>query len=734
MYLNLNTGEHMRIIIMLILVNLNAYSAEMVGSDLINYFSSTCKTQGEYTRQAISDAQSLISILENIKSDPDCVTISGGVSQLSNLEAKLMQLDSQNSTAIEIEKLKAQENELTALLSQTSDPSVEAEINSTLREIQILKASYITELSAGNEYLGNNVRDVYAKIVSSTNSLFTSIANNHRCLNKNPNILPAVTSLTGAVASAALMINPALALGIAAATDFIGNTVESIRQGSYNRMIRNISDSSIALEGYKCVLESLSDRWCSLEDARKFLTLKASIRRQTNSESGFLSAIRLYDRDIPVLLDWLNKVRTGAPPATEADASRQQSVFYREASIRAADANANGVISQNRSLYNSYSDDRGKYSILRSIVLSLTNTTCGSSELSRSPLYDIYSQSYAPYYLLGLDRIPTNNGQNIKFCEFDPFTNWPNGTFIPSLNEVKNRYFTWLSEARARVNRELTIVLQPDALQVLTNAYEDTNNKWKYSTVKSLDNLINFLEEYVPTNLKESSFEKIYQTTYMELKEVRRIIRDGVIGDMYSDPKEALAEIFEIAKLEYGVIVFQSRLEMIVRASIKEYLDNLHNEDNNVLAQFLAAESFLDVLTKVSGTDNLALISADINRARPIVIGNMNAFLELFGDNINKILKKNYKQMSRTRDSMLIEIYQRNAAEICLLLSSMPQWPKDVDMRYCLGTKLAEVIPSGPSSPELTWEYLNQNFEHRNCGHRDYIRRSKLFQEWGINI
>ena len=172
-----------------LIFSFNTHSTELVGSDLISYFSSTCKTQGEYTRQALSDSQALINIIENIKNDPDCMTISGGISQLANLESKLNQLDAQSDISIEIEKLKAQENELIIQLSQTSDASIQADINSTLRDIQILKASYITELSSRNEYLGSNVQDIYAKIVTSTNALFTSISSNHRCLNKNPNIL-----------------------------------------------------------------------------------------------------------------------------------------------------------------------------------------------------------------------------------------------------------------------------------------------------------------------------------------------------------------------------------------------------------------------------------------------------------------------------------------------------------------------------------------------------------------
>lgn len=65
---------------MLILsTTLNVTATDMVGKDLISYFSSTCKIQGEYTRQSISDSQALITILENIEDDADCSTICGGI-------------------------------------------------------------------------------------------------------------------------------------------------------------------------------------------------------------------------------------------------------------------------------------------------------------------------------------------------------------------------------------------------------------------------------------------------------------------------------------------------------------------------------------------------------------------------------------------------------------------------------------------------------------------------------
>jgi len=724
---------------LIVAMGTKSQAADMVGNDLITYFSSTCRTQGEYTKQALNDAQSLISILENIKSDPDCSTIAGGIGQLSNLQNKLSELEQQGSLQIEVEKLTAQENELLLQLSDTNEEYVKQEIETSIRQIQIYKASYVAEIAAKKELQASNVKDLYTKIVSSTNSLFKTISSNHRCLDKNPNLLPAATSLTGAIAAASTSINPALGIGISAATDFIGHTIESFRVGKYNKMIREISDSGMALEGYKCVLESLSERWCSLEDARGFLELKASVRRETNYESGLRSAFRLNDRDVPVLLDWLNKVKTGVPASTTADAQRQITVYQREAAVRSAESLGSGVISQNRPLFDSLETAQDKYTVVKQVISSLTGVSCGgvftSSEGGSNPMSDIYSSGYAPFYLLGLDEIPRLNGFGISFCDFDPFTQWPNGgAYTPDLTEVKGRYTDWIDKARQRVNQELTLVLQPDALQVLTLAYEDTSNKWKHSPLASISNLADFLINHMPESFASDSFQRLYSSTVSKLLEIRDIIEGGVIGDAYPDPKTALEDIFKSAELQYGVIILQSRLEMILRISIKEYLDSLDHDGSNEAAQLLAAESFVDVLSRISGTDNLALIAADIKRARPIAIGNMISFLDVFGENINRILEKNYNLINRVNDPILGEVYQRNASEICLLLSSMPSWPESVEKKYCVGSVLEEVLPGGPRSKLITKDYLDQNFGARNCGYRNYIRKSKIYQEWGIQL
>lgn len=714
-----------------------AFSFDIPGDELLKYFGATCRSQGEWTKAALSDTEGLILALDEIKNDGNCTGASHAVASLNNLQTTITELERRNSVKLEIEKLKAQEIELLKQLNSASDPALAYELETAIRDVQVQKASLLAEESSKDSLRGEAMQDIYSRIVSSSNQVFYSLTSNQLCLNKNPGLLQAATSLTSSLASAAYTLNPAIGLGLAASTDFMGAAIDSFRKGWFNRRVRKLSQNTFALEGYLCAMESLTDRWCELRDAEHFIDFKALLKRQTNEESGLASAVRINDRDLPVLLNWLNAARAGVPASSSAAAERQRNVFNREASVRSAEALGNGVISENRPLFDSLPAPQDKYSVVKSVITKLTNTQCGGGMFTAggesTPLSDIYSNAYAPYYLLGLDSIPTRGGGvSISFCEFDPFNDWPSGSYSPDFELLKNRYMDWIAKARARVNRELALVLQPDALQALTSAFERTGNKWKISTFQALTNIEDFLLKFRPEFFINSSYEKLYSDTVTDLSYIKSILESTVVGDN-DYYKEALEEIYNAAELQYGTIVIQTRLEMATRIALDRYFQQLDEENVEIASQMLAADTFLETLQKISGTDNLGSIKAEVKRAQRITLSNMSSFANVFGENINDILEKNFTR-SRGEDTLVAEVYRRNVGEICVLLSSLPEWPNEVDKSYCEGAMIPEVIPGGPASVRVDAAYLVQSYSKRECGYRDYMRKTKIYQDWGIRF
>jgi hypothetical protein len=175
----------------------------------------------------------------------------------------------------------------------------------------------------------------------------------------------------------------------------------------------------------------------------------------------------------------------------------------------------------------------------------------------------------------------------------------------------------------------------------------------------------------------------------------------------------------------------EARLDMIVRLSLLELLRSSPDQDQIIVAQLLAAERFSETLAKMSGTDNLSQIRADINRAQPITISNLNSFMDIFGDNINRILAKLVKEESKATGTIArSKRYART--EMCFLLLSVPNIDRFIDTRLCVGLQMLPIVSGGPSTVLLTRDTFKLDMNDRACEYREFFRKSKIFETWGI--
>jgi len=761
---------------MYLVICLSSFSTAMAsstpGQALLDNFSATCNTNRNWTSAALADARSLMNTLEQIKNDPDCQSVSGAISQLGNLENKLSILNSDYGYQIDIAKLESQEIELLSQISGQTDVGIISDLESSLRSLQLEKAGLIAMDGAYTDYNANEVKNIYAQVLASSNSAYNAIASNSLCLGKNGNLLASAASLSGSIAATASTINPAFGYGMAAVTDFIGSTINFFRDRGYNNSIRRIANGSTVMQGFKCAMESLTSRWCDINEAERFLNFESSYDPNSTENDDLAVISKLYDKDIPVFLNWLEKVKAGAPASNSADAGRRETIYYREASLRAFRSKGEGWFSENRKLYDLAQTSADKYSVIRTII----NGIHGSLEnRGPNPLIDIHPANYAPYYLLGLTSIPVDgSGSPIDFGNFDPFKNWPNGAYKPDFQLMVTLYDAWITQAQRRVTQELNQVLQPDPLQILSIYGERTSNVWKQSPADALANILKFIQDNKPEKKSDATFNELYDTTIDKLVK----INDAVIGnfafDMQGcgDPEEpgedgnpevdqtqelggtqtiedvladiernspktcdklkkALEIIFEQAQLEFGPIVFKNRLETIIRIAIDEYIQTADPSVQGHLAQLLAADSYLDVLSLVSGTDNRALIREDMMSAKRVSLNNMINFGETFGSYINSLFK-NEQNLILSPDEDISGPANDFRARMCFLIASLPEWPRTIKKSYCIGYQLNRLTPGGPESPILTEDFIASGFGNRSCVYREYLEQSKIFQDWGI--
>ena len=245
-------------------------------------------------------------------------------------------------------------------------------------------------------------------------------------------MLSSLTALTSSIGASAVAVNPALGLGMGAFSEFLGSTIEFARNRSINRQIRNINNETLMFNGLSCAMESLNNRWCEVNEARKVLEFKFELEHSEEISPDLLAGVELFDRKIPSFLGWLSRVRSGTPPSTDADAIRFSVVFEREKIVRTREASGIGILNSTGVLYNSAPVSR-RLSILKTLIERLSGLSCSSGGMGESsgvpnPLYEIYTASTIPYVLLGLpqDKIPpSQNG-------FNPF--WALVLLIVSVN------------------------------------------------------------------------------------------------------------------------------------------------------------------------------------------------------------------------------------------------------------------------------------------------------------
>ena len=714
-------------VLLITLISLPLYAEDVPGQQMLSYFSANCRTQGEWTRAALSDSTALIEVLRKIQDDPDCKSVGGAISQLGMLNQYLTTVQQTNDTKSQLAQLNAQEQELLIQVANTTDPAALATINANLRSVQVTRAGLIGKDKASSELTGADKVQSLASAIQVANSAFTQITNNQKCIDKNPSVLNAATTIMASVGATATLVNPALGLGLTAGSEFLGQTIEGIRRNYRSRQIRKISDGSIALEGYKCALETMSERWCQMKDAEAFLLFKAKQRKDPFNQTSLGTAIRLKDREIPALMEWLNRIRSGVTPTTTADADRRNAVLYRVAVVDTFANSGFARIEERRPLFND-ADLEGKKNILKALIIQIIPRP----EMG-GPVLEIYPQEYAPFYLLGLKADdPTIFNEQTK--TYQPFNTWQGWrTYNPDIDLVKQNLDKWVKEARTKVNQELNQVLQPDTLQTLSSAFDRTGNAWKISPMDSLKRLIEFLEANQPRELNPS-FRKIYFSTLQKLKEVYQLTYNSIVpgsDDIVEQDVEVVQKIYDLVQLKYGTVVLETRLEMIVRLSVLELLENSREEDQVLVAQLLAADRFTETLTRMSGTDNLSMIRADINRAQPITISNLNAFIDVFGKNVSRILEKLMKEEEASTGSVArAKRYSRT--ELCFQLLAVPDVEKFIDTKLCTGLKFESVVKGGPESVVLNPDIFKKDLNDRACEYREFFRRSKIYETWGI--
>ncbi|MES2526277.1 MAG: hypothetical protein V4598_04295 [Bdellovibrionota bacterium] len=718
------------IFILALSVSAPLYAETIPGQAMLEYFGATCPSQGEWTQAALNDSRSLYAVIDAIKNDPDCKTMGGALTQLSTLNDQVTQLAEMSESKKQIAAYDAQERSLLIEISKSTNPIDIDNLNLNLRAVQVGRAGLLGRENAGKELSGPNTVLALSRAVQLADSAFSQIAMNQRCQEKSPGLLTTATGMVSSIGAAVTAVNPAIGLGLQAGSVFMGTAIEQYRQGRFNILIRQASQGTTAYQGYKCALETMTNRWCDMTDAKSFLRYKMNLPARTSLSDELRDAIKLNDREVPVILDWLLKVKSGVAPQTTADGDRQSMASWRLAKLESLEAGGISKINSTRKEYAEVeSNFPERWSVLRTLLNSIApRANSMSDEGIKNPFTDVYPAGYIPYFLIGLKETdPTiYSEQQGGWIALDNWKN-PNGV-KPTLEDIRKNYVELVRLARIKVEREMNEARRPDAPFTLADSYIP-DPKHKISPMKAIGKVIEFLENSPPT---DTHFNKIYNGTLQKLKKIYDATENAVLTDSLSIgasvEEEALRIILEEAQLTYGTIVLQSRLELLIRIAVMDILENSPPEEQIIVAQLLASDRFMETLSRFTGKNDPAFIVEDIDRAMKITSDNLNAFVSVFGRELNKQLKK-LSDEERNSQPTMAALHRNDRAQLCYLLLGSEKTAKFVDVRFCEGLKLGPYTPGAPETKPIVRTDYSKDIGERGCILQDYRRSRKIFSE-----
>lgn len=688
---------------------------------MLDYFAATCPSNGEWTQAALNDAKGLIGVIEAISKDENCRTLGGALGQLATLQVQVTELAQMSETKKQIAAFDAQERELLIEISKSTSQLDIDSMNTTLRSIQMGRAALLGRESAQKDLSGTDTVLALSRAAQVADSAFAQVAANQKCQENHPMILSAATGLLTSVGTAISAVNPALGLGLQAGSSFMGSAIETFRTARYNSGIREISEGSTAYQGFKCALETMTNRWCDMVDAQAFIEYKTQLRR-SHLSADLAQAFRLNDRELPVVLEWLQKVKSGVAPQTDADGIQQVIAIKRESMLDALERSGIARINNSRKEYENVKDDPAQRWIFVRSVIEVLIMYQGVAEV-KNPFHDVMTPGYIPFFLAGVPETDTSIRQVNGFYMI---SDWPNPNAIsPTLETVTKNFELLVGKARERVNRERNEVLRPDAILTVATAYDLPGTQHKISPMDSLKNLISFFERFPPQEAGRP-FRKIYDSTLVKLKEIHENIENAAIGT--ASEADALEAILKSAELRYGTIVMQLRLELLIRTYIMDLLENSPPEQAVIAAQLLASDRFMDTLNRITGIADPGKIQDDLNGAMSITANNLNSFVKVFGKALTKQLKRLWEEEAASLPTIASK-RRSDRSQLCHLLLGAEKVSKYVDVRYCKGTKLGPLVAGAPETKPLTVTSFDSDMGVRGCVLQDFNRARKIYTQ-----
>jgi hypothetical protein len=728
----------------------------------LNSFNSFCPTTGTWTANSLAAAKEIEKVLVNLRDDPNCQDVANSIAiHTQNLYGALDRIQ-RTSLERDIFSVQRQQSDLLKLLDTETDPARITEMEDLYRSNQF----YLSLEEGKLEYDQNRADEYYQTnvMVNSAYQLFQQAALNQMCLIKSPTLLSSLSSIGTSFAAA--MVTGGASLGYAAASNVLGYVFEYIRKSDLNKDIQKLGQATY-VSAYQCVLESISNQWCQAQEASDLIDLKMSYAK--TEPDTFSKGVRILNRELPVLIDWLNSVRAATDPQNSSISNRQIDFLNRDNALRGWRLKSIGLIGEEKvklpASLNSDQDKARQFTILKNAIASMSPR----SEGPKNPILDIATAREIPWIIAGIpiDDVPsaTDSGGNVVVTSLNSFT--PKlflaepklANYYPldpaeiekGINDLFQQAEDTLSQQRNNV-----LLADPEILFWDAETPRNVGNIRGIQPIESINNILIYfnrhfskefqylysqsqaqLQDHIddpynndplcpaldPANA-ENNKERIYVQTRNVLCDIK-----NQINYFKKDPNERLNAIFEVANLENGTTAIENRVKKTMRVILTRVLEKASGDKLPIHAKLLVVNDIIDELTQY-GKSNLTTQKFDIQESLQANEMTLQSFAEIFSDGISKTLKAvAIRSKVQPNRSQLL-------AKYCSLLLAIPDWSKPelkkIDTSVCDGVSLkSEWYPDQTTDPLSRSSFEREyHSSRRGCQLREFLRKEQFHQNY----
>ena len=704
---------------------------------LLETFSNGCSLTKGVSADAISVVQGLASSVRSAENDPRCKSLSGLVTSLDSTTLQAQSLIPQvndsyvNEIEIQLSSLQRKKEEITTLLTQTTDPTEISELRSELYRVRIEIAGTMSEAkdTAVND---QQIRKAQALrlLLGSTQQAVNQIIANEACWVGQPSLLQQVAGVGSTLgASAALTtVSSERAVLLSAGLGILSTVVDFFERLSKAKKLSQF-DLALSSTAITCAMEKMNDVYCSAQDTLNAVK-QVGANYYDSKKDPVWQGVGILEKEIPVLLAWLQKVKSGGSAGTIEDAEKQANIELREVNL----------INSQRIFEGYYRDAKLRYDIDRrfEIIINLSLGSfyrlCASNGPNGGPNMEnpLCSGDYQfiPYQLIGLSKTQQlavqNKYQNISFSSITVDTLVAAGiTEAPSitLDTVRVQFQKLFDRKREEFDIEKRLTLGQDLTLIFDEAMKKNYAIANPVTAESsLENLMLFLK---PREGRESEDmqldlrEQVIRSVETILEQIRLVSKKQVTNQQAKDV------IFTAADLKFGTSFLGDRLERLVRTDLERLVRDPDQVDDVTRLPLLAANDVISELRKYYQASSLQEMQESSTNAQLIMVRTIDPFIRLFANAMVRVFN-DFDNIQRRVGGEGSAQAMALKTKLCFYFLGATRTQKFF-LDECEGLTAKSVL--GVQTVPFSKTLFSGPLENRACLYRNFIMKNRIYEK-----